>query len=91
MGKKKIRMNYPATPRIPPKNTELEGPMVEGYAVAEWCPTPDGTGPAEAVAVVFNIAGFGDVVLRLKTRRAVNAMIAALIHHRDEVFKGAGG
>lgn len=72
--------------RVPPRNTQMLGPMVEGFAVVEWCPTPDGSGKPTAVAIVFNVAQFGDVVLRLKSRRAVDATIDALIEHRDVVF-----
>jgi hypothetical protein len=60
--------------------------MVDGFSVCEWCPTPDGSGAPEAVAVVFNMRSVGDVVLRLRSRRAVDEMIAALEKHRDVVF-----
>ena len=76
------------TPRIPPSKTELFGPMVEGFTVGEWCPTPDGSGPPQAVAIAFNVRELGDVVLRLKSKRAVDEMIASLAKSRDAVFGG---
>ena len=74
------------TPRIPPNKAELFGPMVDGFIIAEWCPSPDGSGDPEAVAVVFNVRRLGDVVLRLKSKRAVDEMIEGLKKHRDSVF-----
>lgn len=74
------------TPRIPPAGVELLGPMVTGIAVAAWCPTADGSGEPEAVAIVFNMSQLGDVVLRLKSREEVDEMIAALNKHADSVF-----
>lgn len=60
-----------------------------GYDVFEWKPTQDGTGDATAVCLVFSMK-IGDVelrpMIRLKSRRAVNEMIAALEKHRDGVW-----
>ncbi len=60
------------------------------YGVASWCPTPDGSGPAEAVVFHFQVAGPDDEVvelaMRLKSPRAVNELIAALERHRDDVW-----
>lgn len=78
------------TPKIPPSNTPLVGPMVEGVTVAEWCPTPDGSGKPTAVAIVFNCREVGDVVLRLGSRRAVDEMIDALVERGDSVFGKVG-
>jgi len=72
--------------RVPPEKTPLLGPMVEGYLVGEWCPTQDGSGPAKAVAVVFNLQEAGDIVLKLHTKLAVDEMISALEVTRDGVF-----
>jgi len=74
------------TPRIPPEKTQLIGPDVEGFTIGEWTPSRDGTGKPTAVAVVFNMRQVGDVVLRLKSKRAVNEMIDALKENRDAVF-----
>ena len=74
-------------PRIPPANTQLIGPKVQdGVVVAEWCPTPDGSGPATAVALIFNVREFGDIVMRLKSRRVVEELIENLKTHADNVF-----
>lgn len=74
------------TPKIPPANLELLGPMVDGFTIAQWCPTLDGSGPSTAVAIIFNIRELGDVVLRLKSRRAVDDTIEALKESADAVF-----
>jgi len=63
------------------------GMTVTEYIVGDWCSTPDGSGPAEAVAIQL-ITDAPDVsfMLRLKSRGAVDEMIAALERHRDSVF-----
>lgn len=74
-------------PRTVPSNTQLLGPHVEdGVVVGQWCPTPDGSGPPVAVALIFNLPSHGDIVMRLKSRRAVDEMIRQLEHHAAEVF-----
>ena len=82
-GRQALRMTIG---RTPPAKTEMFGPMVDGLTVGEWCPTPDGSGKPEAVALVFNVREFGDLVMRLKSRRACNEIIDALTAHRDAVF-----
>ena len=62
------------------------GPMVEGFDVVQWCPTPDGSGDPTAVALVFNVRELGDIVVRLKSREMVDQTIAALEENRDAVF-----
>lgn len=64
----------------------LLGPMVEGYSVGAWCPTQDGSGKPEAVAISFNVARIGDIVLRLKNPRAVDEMIRLLEEYKKEVW-----
>ena len=66
----------------------LMGPMVEGYSVGAWCPTPDGSGKPEAVAISFKVK-VGDIVLRLKSPRAVDEMIQLLQEYRNEVWPGS--
>lgn len=62
---------------------------IEEVGVAEWCPTPDGSGPAEAVVLHFRIRGEDeDLGLRLKSPGAVNRLIAMLERHRDSVWPG---
>lgn len=61
----------------------------DGYTVAEWTPERDGKGKPEEVCFVLPV-DMGDVVvhmiLRLKTRVAVDKLIACLARHRDSVF-----
>lgn len=75
-----------STGKTAPPNTEMFGPMVDGFDVVQWCPTRDGSGEPEAVALVFNVRELGDIVMRLKSRDAVDRTIAALEEHRDAVW-----
>jgi len=68
---------------------QIVAARVLGYSIGSWCPTPDGTGPAMAVAIQFDVqAGNGTLpfLVRLKSRRAVDEMIANLAKFRDEVW-----
>lgn len=63
------------------------GMTIQEYSVGEWCPTPDGTGPAQAVVIELIVKQLPmPLCLRLKSRKAVNEMIAMLTRHRDGVF-----
>jgi hypothetical protein len=90
LGKRKKQVRVTGG-RPPPRNTEMFGPMVEGFSVVQWCPTRDGSGKPEAVALVSDVRELGDIVMRLKSRDAVNQTIAALEEHRDAVFGPALG
>lgn len=60
-----------------------------GYDVIEWQPSADGTGQPTAVCLVlpFKIGeSVGRLMLRLKSRRAVDELIATLERHRDGVW-----
>lgn len=81
--------------RLPPMNDKpsgaLFGPTVTGYTVASWCPTPDATGPATAVAIVMNtrlpvLDVDCDIVLRLKSPQRVDEMIQSLLRHKRDVW-----
>lgn len=64
-----------------------DGITIEEYTVGSWCRSPDGSGKPEAVALCLTVKGLpGPLVMRLKTRRAVDDMIRALKEHRDNVF-----
>jgi len=65
----------------------IVGPLVDGFHVASWCPTPDSN--PEAVAVLFEITGLGEICLRLKSPSAVDAMIQALLRHKRDVWPDA--
>lgn len=64
----------------------LVGLKCLGYSVGSWCPTPDGTGPATAVAIEFEIVGCPPLIVRLKSPAAVDEFIAALRRHQADVW-----
>lgn len=78
---------------LPPVNRvprELLGLTLIGYTVGSWCPTQDGSGPPEAVALGLVVDGFpGELVMRLKSPRAVDELIAALQRHKADVWPDA--
>jgi hypothetical protein len=63
------------------------GITVTEYIVGSWCPTPDGSGPAEAVALQL-MTDRKDVsfFMRLKTPAAVDELCAALQRHKHDVW-----
>lgn len=73
--------------------TALSGVAINSYTVGSWCPTPDGSGPAEAVALSLQVQWRRDeeidLVLRLKTPQAVDQMIQALLRHKRDVWPDA--
>lgn len=76
--------------RLPPSSAMrrgLKGPNVRSYTVGSWCQTPDGSGPATAVAISIELEGFDcEMVLRLKTPEAVDTMIQSLLRHKRDVW-----
>jgi len=77
----------PPASGVPVNVTGLAYYSLESYKVASWCPTPDGTGPAEQVHLVLNVKWMdAPFILRLKSRRATDELIAALQRHRDDVW-----
>lgn len=68
----------------------------DGYEVAQWCTSPDGSGrpvavvlsfvPGDAVKMSLRGQPMTSIGLRLKSRHAINTLISILEHHRDEVF-----
>ncbi len=78
--------------RLPPTNSNpmpLQGPNIESFTVGSWCPTPDGTGPATAVAISIKIAGLGDIVMRIKSPMEVDRIIQMLLRHKRDVWPDA--
>ena len=67
----------------------LVGPMIEGYDVGAWCPSTDGTGKPTAVAFSLKVRGLGDMVVRLKSPRAVDELVALLQKYKGEVWPDA--
>ena len=64
-----------------------------GYGVAEWHPSPDGSGRPEALLLRLLLAGpldGGEVIMRIKSRAEVNRLIAVLERHRDGVWNRDG-
>lgn len=62
---------------------------LQEYQVAEWVPGDNGIGKPEAVALRFMLGGSFDGVefmIRLKSRRAVNELVALLEQYRDRVW-----
>lgn len=74
-------------------STPLNGIRILDLQIGSWSPTPDGSGPAEAVALNFqalwNHRWVVDLVLRLKSPRAVDELIAALQKQRADVWPAA--
>lgn len=85
---------YEISEKIGPQGTP-DLAQFEGYTVAQWCPTPDGSGPPTAVVLQLDVANVHFVVngrraaavgLRLKSRHAINVLLEILERHRDAVF-----
>ena len=65
----------------------------EGYEIVEWKPTQDGTGPATAVCLVMPFSMRDEdgsmtvsIMLRLKSRQAVDELISIMETHRNGVW-----
>lgn len=74
------REAYGTERRAPPPGTKFVD--VESLDVASWCPTPDASGPATQVHVIVRVPG-AELVMRLKSARAVQELIDALAEHRN--------
>ena len=60
---------------------------VEDFDVAEWCPTPDGSGAPEQVWLTFQVKGIdARHVIRFRSPRTIGRLINALRKHRDNVW-----
>ena len=61
---------------------------VNGYTVAQYHDTPDGTGPPSQVHFLLNVPSVSKlpIIVRLKSAGAIDALIAALIEHREGVW-----
>lgn len=57
----------------------------DGPEVASWCPSPTPTVPPTQVHLFLPMHG-AVFVIRFKSTRTLDALIAALQSHRDEVF-----
>lgn len=79
--------------RLPPPQQmrrPLHGLRLIEYTVGSWCPTPDGSGPAEAVGLALTVRLNNDVqtqlVMRLKTPESVDRLIQSLLRHKRDVW-----
>lgn len=83
--------------KMPPpegRSGPLLGPKSESLSVGSWCPTPDGSGPAEAVAISVTAKLFGDgppldIVIRLKSPMEVDRVVQMLLRHKRDVWPEA--
>lgn len=78
-----------STHKMPPAENNprpLFGPQIESFTVGSWCPTPDGSGKPTAVAISFEISGFGDLVMRIKSPQEVDRIIQMLLRHKRDVW-----
>lgn len=81
--------------RLPPPtgpSGQKFGVTLTSYTVGSWCPTPDGSGPAVAVALELATELNGQPMsffLRLHTPESVDTMIQSLLRHKRDVFPEA--
>lgn len=86
MKKKPRSKPRPLPPPLGPSGQRF-GITITEYTVGSWCPTPDGSGPAEAVAIQLMTEMDGvSFFMRLKSPAAVDELIAALRRHKDDVW-----
>lgn len=64
----------------------LQGPNIVDFRIGAWCPTTDGSGPTQAVAITITLKELGDIVLRLKTPERVDEVIRLLKHYKEDVW-----
>lgn len=76
-------------PPATPGNRGLEGVNVLSFEVGSWVPNQFNMGKPMAVAIAIQTDGAGDLVLRLKSPRAVDQMIQSLLRHKREVWPEA--
>lgn len=78
--------------RLPPPEfggEPLFGRTVKSFTVGSWCPTPDGSGQPEAVALTIELMTDEHIVMRLKTPKAVDQTIQMLLRHKRDVWPDA--
>jgi hypothetical protein len=78
--------------RLPPSEfggSPLYGRTVKSFTVGSWCPTPDGSGPPQAVAFTIELMSGEHIVFRLKSPRAVDETIQMLLRHKRDVWPDA--
>jgi hypothetical protein len=85
--------NHPRTSRRLPApefgGTALRGRNIKGWTIGSWCPTPDGSGPPQCVAMTIETETGEHLVMRIKTPAAVDETIQALLRHKRDVWPDA--
>ncbi len=76
-------------PPMGPGRAGLRGPEVAGMTVGSWCPTQDGSGQPECVALIIDLQDGMQFVCRLRSPRLVDEMIQALLRHKRDVWPEA--
>jgi hypothetical protein len=85
----KNKRPYKMPPPSPFDGKGLVGPQIESFTVGSWCPTQDGTGPATAVAITLEVAGLGDLVMRIKSPMELDRIVQMLLRHKRDVWPEA--
>ena len=78
--------------RLPPSERigkPMFGRTVKSFTVGSWCPTMDGSGPAEAVALSIELETGEQLVMRVKTPERVDEIIQMLLRHKRDVWPDA--
>jgi hypothetical protein len=78
--------------RLPPSKfvgREMFGRDLKSWSVGSWCPTPDGSGRPQAVALSIELETGEHLVMRFKTPAAVDETIQALLRHKRDVWPDA--
>jgi subtilisin-like proprotein convertase family protein len=76
-------------PPMTPGDRGLAGVNISGFTVGSWVPNQFSMGKAVAVALAIHTDSHGDLVLRLKTPKAVDDMIQMLLRHKRDVWPEA--
>jgi hypothetical protein len=79
--------HLPPMNRVPRNVAGLAILEIEEYSVNNWHPLADGKGLPTQVHLVFKLRGIAEpLVLRLKSARAADQLIAILERHRNDVW-----
>lgn len=78
----------------PPENDPrpLIGPNVRSFSVGSWCPTQDGSGKPECVAISVEVDLAGkpvDLVIRIKSPMELDRIVQMLLRHKRDVWPDA--
>ena len=60
-----------------------------GYEICSWRPGPPNSGPPEQVHLLFQVAPGAKMVLRLKSKRALDELVGLLLQYRNDVWGDA--